>query len=83
MIVATSDALEQMIILGQGAQRMSARELREQIEIVNQEIREEHIEKTKKANPYLFDSLSDDMAEWMDDIRMGRRTFEDMRKDVK
>ena len=53
------------------------------IEIVNQEIREEHIEKTKKANPYLFDSLSDDMAEWMDDIRMGRRTFEDMRKDVK
>lgn len=83
VIVATSDALEQMIILGQGAQRMSARELREQIEIVNQEIREEHIEKTKKANPYLFDSLSDDMAEWMDDIRMGRRTFEDMRKDVK
>ena len=82
VIVATSDALEQIIILGQGAQRMSARELKEQIEIVSQEIREEHIEKTKKLKPYLFDSLSDDMAEWMEDIRMGRRTFEDMGKDV-
>ena len=76
VIVATSDALEQMIILGQGAQRMSARELKEQIEIVSQEIREEHIEKTKKMNQYLFDGLSDEMAEWMDDIRMGRRNFE-------
>ena len=83
VMVATSDALEQMIILGQGAQRMSARELKEQIEITNQEIREEHIAKTKKMNPYLFDALSDEMAEWMDDIRMGRRTFEDMGKDVK
>ena len=82
VIVATSDALEQMIILGQGAQRMSARELKEQIEIVSQEIREEHLEKTKKMNPYLFDHLSDEMAEWMDDIRLGRRTFEDMKKDV-
>ena len=81
--VATSDALEQMIILGQGAQRMSARELKEQIEIVSQEIREEHLEKTKKMNPYLFDSLSDEMAEWMDDIRMGRRTFEDVAKKLK
>jgi len=72
-----------MIILGQGAQRMSARELKEQIEIVSQEIREEHLEKTKKMNPYLFDSLSDEMAEWMDDIRMGRRTFEDVAKKLK
>jgi len=83
VMVATSDALEQMIILGQGAQRMSARELKEQIEIVSQEIREEHLEKTKKMNPYLFDSLSDEMAEWMDDIRMGRRTFEDVAKKLK
>lgn len=83
VMVATSDALEQMIILGQGAQRLSARELREQIEIVSQEIREEHIEKTKKAGAYLFESLTDDMADWMDDIRMGRRTFEDIGKDAK
>ena len=79
VMVATSDALEQMIILGQGAQRLSARELREQIELVSQEIREEHLEKTKKLRPYLFDNLSDEMAEWMDDIRMGRRSFEDMK----
>ena len=82
VMVATSDALEQMIILGQGAQRIPARELREQIELVSQEIREEHLEKTKKMNSYLFDHMTDEMAELMDDIRMGRRTFEDVRKDV-
>ena len=81
VMVATSDALEQMIILGQGAQRVSARELREQIEITNQEIREEHIQKTKKMNPLLFEHLSDDMAELMNDVRMGRRTFEETGKE--
>ncbi|MBR4139122.1 MAG: TetM/TetW/TetO/TetS family tetracycline resistance ribosomal protection protein [Lachnospiraceae bacterium] len=81
VMVATSDALEQMIILGQGAQRIPARELREQIEIVNQEIREEHIQKTKKMNPLLFDHLPEDMAELMNDVRMGRRTFGDEGKD--
>ena len=81
VMVATSDALEQMIILGQGAQRIPARELREQIEIVNQEIREEHIQKTKKMNPLLFDHLPEDMAELMNDVRMGRRTFDDEGKD--
>ncbi|MBR4893217.1 MAG: TetM/TetW/TetO/TetS family tetracycline resistance ribosomal protection protein [Clostridia bacterium] len=37
--VATSDALEQMIIFGSGALRMSARTLREDIEIVEERVR--------------------------------------------
>lgn len=37
--VATSDALEQCIIWGNGAMRMSAREFREQIDKINEEIR--------------------------------------------
>lgn len=78
--VATSDALEQMIILGQGARRMSAGELLEEIKIVNHEIREEHLEQTKKANQYLFEGLSEDMAEFMDDVRLGRREFGDIQK---
>lgn len=81
--VATSDALEQVIILGQGAQRISARDLREEIEIVNQQIREEHIEKTKKTNQYLFEGLSDEMAEFMDDVRMGRREFHEIETQLK
>lgn len=80
--VATSDAMEQMIILGQGAHRMSAKELQEEIQIVNREIREEHIDKTKKTNQYLFEGLSEEMAEFMNDVRMGRREFHEV-KDVK
>lgn len=78
--VATSDALEQMIILGQGAHRIAAKELLTEIQLVNQEIRMEHLEKTKKSGSYLFDSLSDELAEFMDDVRMGRREFEDIDK---
>ena len=39
--VATSDRLEQVIILGQGGSRMSARELREEIDLVMGQIRQE------------------------------------------
>ncbi len=73
--VATSDALEQMIILGQGAQRISARELLEEIKITNQQMREEHIQVTKGAKQYLFEGLPENVAEFMDDVRMGRREF--------
>lgn len=54
MTVATSDALEQVIILGQGAARMSAANLWEEVELMNQEIREHYIEKTKKSSTYLL-----------------------------
>ena len=76
--VATSDALEQMIIIGQGAYRMSAKDLLEEIRITNQEMREEHIEQTKKSKQYLFEGLSDEMSEFMDDVRMGRREFHEI-----
>jgi len=80
--VTTSDALEQMIILGQGAHRISAKELREEIIIMNRELKEEHLEQTKKTSSYLFEGLSDEMADFMDDVRMGRREFHEI-KNVK
>lgn len=80
--VATSDALEQMIILGQGAHRISAKELREEIIIMNRELHEEHLEQTKKTSSYLFEGLSEEMADFMDDVRMGRREFHEI-KDIK
>ena len=76
--VATSDALEQVIIIGQGAYRMSAKDLLEEIKITNQEMREEHLQQTKKSKQYLFEGLSDEMAEFMDDVRMGRREFHEI-----
>ena len=74
--VATSDALEQVIILGQGAARMSAANLREEVELMNQEIREHYIEKTKKSSTYLFENLSGDLSELMEDVRLGRKKLD-------
>lgn len=75
--VATSDALEQMIIMGSGATRLSARNLREEIENANIEIRTELLENQKekgRAN-YLFDGVPKDLAKLMEDIRLERNKF--------
>ena len=39
VIVATSDCLEQMIVWGQGAIRLSAKGLREEIEFIDKEMK--------------------------------------------
>ena len=80
--VATSDAMEQMIIMGQGAHRISAKELHEEIIIVNREMQDEHLGQTKKTSTYLFETLPEHLADFMDDVRMGRREFEEI-KDIK
>lgn len=73
--VATSDALEQMIIMGAGATRLSARNLREEIENANIEIRTELLQNQKeKGKPnYLFEGVSKDLAELIEDIRLQRK----------
>lgn len=73
--VATSDALEQVIILGQGADRLSARNLREEIQRMKEEIREDYIEKQKKSGTYLFDHLPEELLDLMEDVRLGRKTL--------
>lgn len=79
--VATSDALEQMIILGQGAQRISAKGLLEEILTVNQEIRREHLNRQQStASQYLFESLPEEMANLMDEVRLGRIEFDEIGK---
>lgn len=75
--VATSDALEQIIIMGQGARRMSARELKQEVDSAGREIREEYLEQTAPGNKnYLFQNLDQEMAKLMEDVRLGRRTLE-------
>ena len=71
--VATSDALEQVIIYGEGARRMSARELWDEVEKTRAQIRETWENKREDKKNYLFDQLSGDMAEWMEQVRLGRR----------
>ena len=76
--VATSDAMEQMIIMGQGARRVSASELHDEISLLNAEIKETYLTKSGKSSTYLFDVLPDSMIDFLDDVRMGRREFDEI-----
>lgn len=73
--VATSDALEQVIILGQGGRRMSAHDLEEEIAAMRREIREQYTEKRAEGKNYLFDHLNDEMSDLMEDVRLGKKTL--------
>ena len=68
--VATSDGLEQVIILGQGGVRMSALGLKKQIESAGHEIREMCITKSDSGKVYLFHETSDDVKKKLDEIRL-------------
>ena len=78
--VATSDGLEQVIILGQGARRLSARGLREEIEAASTEIRGDYLNRQGTTKNLLIHQLPGEMAELMEDVRLGRRTMEDGKK---
>ena len=78
--VATSDGLEQVIILGQGARRLSARGLREEIEAASTEIRGDYLNRQGPTKNFLIHQLPGEMAELMEDVRLGRRTMEDGKK---
>ena len=69
--VATSDALEQVIILGHGAARMSALGLKEEVELALLEIRREHLGKAENDRNYLFDYLTKEDARQLEKVRLG------------
>ena len=71
--VATSDGVEQVVTLGQGGKLISAREFREEVEIVRQQIREEYESRRERRKNYLFDHMDKEMAEEMEEVRLGRK----------
>lgn len=71
--VATSDGLEQLIIMGQGAKRLSARELKEDIMSTSQELRDLFLNKTTHSKQYLFDNLPDELAAHLEEVRLGKK----------
>lgn len=73
LTVATSDALEQIIIMGQGAIRMSAMELKEEIQTANIEISTTYLNRQPHSKNYLFDHLPKDLVELMEEIRLGKK----------
>ena len=69
--VATSDRLEQIIILGQGAHRISAQGLKDEIADTVREIRQEWQGRRQSSKTYLFDGASGDVADYVKKIRLG------------
>ena len=67
--VATSDGLEQTIILGKGATRISARELQLEVEQFKTKINEKYLEKAKVNNNRLESHLDKDIIKWMEEMR--------------
>ena len=78
--VATSDRVEQVVTLGQGGTLVSAREFQEEVEIVKQQIREEVDKRREHGKNYLFDYMDKKLVDDMEDIRLGRKTIDDVRK---
>ena len=72
--VATSDGLEQLIIRGQGCRLLSAKELRDEIEYMKQELRREYLEKHPQGQKnYLFDHMEEELAFYMEQVRLGKQ----------
>ncbi|MBR5046848.1 MAG: TetM/TetW/TetO/TetS family tetracycline resistance ribosomal protection protein [Eubacterium sp.] len=73
--VATSDVLEQVIVMGQGADRLSAADLYEEIGRVEEIIRGMNLRRRENDRNYLLDYAPEDLAPIMEDIRLGKKEF--------
>lgn len=69
--VATSDALEQVIILGQGAARLSAAGLHELVQLTKEQLRETISRTEPGGKNYLFEQLSGETKRLIEEIRRG------------
>ena len=76
--VATSDGLEQIIIMGQGAARISARGFQDEIASAKKQLREEWKERRDNTKNYLFDNMTPELKSHMEDIRLGRKKKEEI-----
>ena len=71
--VATSDILEQVIIMGEGAWKVSADEFKKEVQSVDINIRENHLNRGDSNKNYLFDYLPEESIKDIEDIRLGRK----------
>ena len=70
--VATSDALEQVIVMGQGAYRISARDFYEEVERTEKQIREINEKQHGEKKNYLLDYAKEEDAKKMEAVRLGK-----------
>ncbi len=72
--VATSDGLEQLIIMGAGAVRVSARELKEEVMEAGEELRQMFLHdplKPSDGRNYLLDGAPDEVTSYVERTRKG------------
>ena len=67
--VATNDGLEQTIIMGKGAIRITARELKLLIEQEEKYIRQNYTEKRPAKNNMLMDNVDEETLKWLEMMR--------------
>lgn len=70
--VATSDGLEQLIIMGAGATRISAREFQQEVMAAGEELRRtflEHSGQPEGGKNYLMEGVSEEVAEYLEKIK--------------
>ncbi len=67
--VATGDSLEQLIIYGQGAVRMSAKELYQSVHEMQKELRKQYIENKPPKNNMLSDHLDAESLAFLEALR--------------
>ena len=72
--VATYDALEQVIVMGQGAYRISARDFYEEVERTEKQIREINERERGEKRNYLLDYAKEEDAREMEKVRLGKIT---------
>lgn len=70
--VATSDRLEQIIIMGQGALRISATELRADVKLTAKKVAKKMQELKPVKNNMLFDNLDPKTAKWFEEMRQDK-----------
>lgn len=71
--VATSDRLEQIIIMGSGAIRVSATELRADVRFTAKKVAKKIEEIKPIKNNMLFDNLDAKTAEWFEKMRQNKK----------
>jgi len=65
--VATSDAMEQLIIMGHGALRLSANELKEEVNRISEQIRRDYLDRQPTGRNYLGKQLSDKILDFFEE----------------
>ncbi|MDF2672350.1 MAG: small GTP-binding protein [Clostridiales bacterium] len=74
--VATSDGLQQIIVRGAGCLLMSARELKAEVEMINDRTKREHLEMQEPSRNYLGDALPTESKQQMEEMAKGNFKFE-------